>query len=143
MAYSGSYTIYKKSAAAQFSLMWPRRDDSGRIMKNGAVLVEVAQSIGEKKYDWKNKINFAFGMNDLNQFFGDPDNPGKFIHKTDAFTKILEFSPGEGRYEGTFMMRLSETTSDKASVSVSLSSGEFTVLSRLFVSAIPKIIGWE
>ena len=81
-------------------------------------------------------------MNDLSQFFNS-DNPGKFIHKTDVATKILEFTPGEGRYEGTFMLRISESGESKNSVSISLSAGEFIILSRLFAYAIPKMIAWD
>lgn len=142
MKYAGTYSIYKKSAAAQFTLLPVRRDENGRVRKNGAVLAEFSKAIGEKSYDWKSKITFAFGMNDLSQFFNS-DNPGKFIHKTDTATKILEFTPGEGRYEGTFMLRISESGETKNSVSISLSAGEFVILSRLFAYAIPKMIAWD
>lgn len=142
MKYAGTYSIYKKSAAAQFTLLPVRRDENGRVTKNGAVLAEFSKAIGEKTYDWKSKITFAFGMNDLCQFF-DSDNPGKFIHKTETSTKILEFTPGEGRYEGTFMLRISESGETKNSVSISLSAGEFVILSRLFAYAIPKMIAWD
>ena len=50
-----SFNIYKKSAAAQFTLLPPRSDENNRIQKTGAVLLEVAPSQGEKSYDWKNK----------------------------------------------------------------------------------------
>ena len=70
MSYSTSYNIYKKTAAAQFTLLPPRRDENGRISKTGAVLLEMAPSQGEKSYDWRgSKLTFAFGMNDIVQFF--------------------------------------------------------------------------
>lgn len=142
MNYPTSFNVYKKSAAAQFTLLPPRRDDNGRIQKTGAVLLEVAPSQGEKSYDWKNsKITFAFGINDLTQFFDDPNSSrwGSFYHDNDGTGKKLTFSPGEGKYAGTYMMSLS---SGDQRVSVALSAGEFQVLGRLFTSALPKILGW-
>lgn len=143
MSYPTSFNVYKKGAAAQFTLLPPRRDDNGRIQKTGAILLEVAPSQGEKSYDWKNgKITFAFGISDLSQFFDNPSSPkwGSFYHDNDGTGKKLTFSPGEGKYEGTYMMSL---TSGDQRVSVALSSGEFQVLGRLFTAALPKILGWD
>ena len=140
--FATSYNIYKKSAAAQFTLLPPRVDENGRISKTGAILLEMAPSLGEKSYDWKNqKLSFAFGINDLNLFFDDPSSSkwGSFFHQNDGVNKKLQITPGEGRYEGTFMMSLS---SGESRVSVSLSAGEFQVLGRLFTAALPRILGW-
>jgi hypothetical protein len=142
MSYPSSYNIYKKSAAAQLTLLPPRRDENGRIQKTGAILLEMAPSQGEKSYDWKNnKLTFAFGINDLSQFFNDPSTPkwGSFYHDNDGVGKKLTISPGEGRYEGTFMMSLS---SGENRISVSLTSGEFQVIGRLFTAALPSMLGW-
>jgi hypothetical protein len=137
-----SFNIYKKSAAAQFTLLPPRRDENNRIQKTGAILLEVAPSQGEKSYDWKNsKLSFAFGINDLTSFFDDPSSPkwGSFYHENDGVSKKLSITHGEGKYTGTFMMGLS---SGEKRVSISLSQGEFQVLGRLFTAAIPKMLGW-
>jgi hypothetical protein len=143
MSYPTSYNIYKKSAAAQFTLLPPRRDENGRVQKTGAILLEMAPSSGEKSYDWKNsKITFAFGINDLSQFFNDPNTPkwGSFYHDNDGVGKKLTITPGEGRYEGTFMMSLSSGDNRN---SISLTSGEFQVLGRLFTAALPSMLGWS
>ena len=137
-----SFNVYKKSAAAQFTLLPPRRDDNGRIQKTGAVLLEMSPSQGEKSYDWKNqKLTFAFGISDLVNFFDDPSSSrwGSFYHDNDGVGKKLTITPGEGKYQGTYMMGLS---SGDTRVSISLSAGEFQVLGRLFTAALPKILGW-
>ena len=143
MNYSTSFNVYKKTSAAQFTLLPPRRDDNGRISKSGAILLEMAPSVGDKSYDWKNKkLTFAFGMNDLTQFFDDPHSQkwGSFFHQNDGKNKKLQITHGQGRYEGTFMLSLS---SGEDRITISLSGGEFQVLSRLFSAALPKMLGWS
>ncbi len=143
MTYPSSFNIYKRSAAAQFTLLPPRRDENGRISKNGAVLLEMAPSLGEKSYDWRNqKVTFAFAINDLCLFFDDPnsDKWGSFFHVNDSTNKKLTISHGEGKYVGTYMMSLSV---GETRVNISLTGGEFNVLGRLFSAAIPSILGWD
>lgn len=146
--YPGTMPIYKKSGAAQFTLMEPKYDENGRVTKNGGILLEVAASKGDndKTYDWGTKISFAFGTSDLCQLFENPDSPSKLIHSSpNGSTKSLEFQPGTGKYAGTYMMNVGEksTSGDFRKVNVPLSSGEYTVLLRLFMSAAPLIIGWH
>ena len=143
MTYPSSFNIYKKSGAAQFTVLPPRRDENGRISKVGAILLEMAPSQGDKSYDWRNqKVTFAFGINDLCMFFDDPNKQGwgSFFHVNDSTNKKLVFTHGEGKYEGTFMMSLN--VGDNR-VTVSLTAGEFNVLGRLFSSALPIILGWS
>ena len=146
--YPGVFSIYKKLGAAQFTIIPPREGESGRIKKNGAVLLEVAAGSGNKSYSWTDKITFALGMNDLCNWFTNPDAPPKLIHQMpdSPVVKTLEVTPGDGKYAGTFMLKLGENnkSQDKNKyVSVPITGGEYTVLLRLFMSAAPKIIGWD
>jgi hypothetical protein len=146
--FPGTHAVYKKNAAAQFTIINPRIDENGRIEKNGAVLLEASASIGDKSYDWKNKISFAIGMNDISIWFNNQYKPNKLIHKTpnSSLMKSLEVVPGEGRYEGTFQLKLSEKNSKTdtfRSVFIPMSAGEYTVLLRLLMHAAPLLIGWD
>ena len=145
--YPSQFKIYKKIGAAQFGLIRPRQDDKGRIEKDGAILLEVAKSSGEKAYDWGNKISFAIGISDLTSIFENPDSPPSLIHTMPGSntTKKLEFQPGEGKYAGTYRMVLSEFSRDKSvnkTVMVPIASGEYTVLLRLFMQSVTKFLGW-
>lgn len=145
--YPSQFKVYKKIGAAQFGFIRPRVDDSGRIEKDGAILLEVAKSMGEKSYDWSNKISFAIGMSDLTSIFENPDAPASLIHSMPGSntTKKVEFQPGEGRYAGTYRLMVSEFSRDKSvnkSVMVPISAGEYTVLLRLFMHSAPNFIGW-
>lgn len=145
--YPSQFKIYKRVGAAQFGLIRPREDEKGRIEKDGAILLEVAKSNGEKSYDWSNKISFAIGMSDLTSIFENPDRPPSLIHTMPGsnVTKKLEFQPGEGKYSGTYRMMVSEFSKDKSvskAVMVPISSGEYTVLLRLFMQSATKFLGW-
>ena len=145
MTKPGQFNIYKKSACVQWKLMLPRTDANGNITKNGALLLEFANSLsGQDKYDWSNKLNFAFGVNDICLFFNNYENPGKFIHTQGSSTKILEFAPGSGQYEGTFMLSLAvKEDSGTKKITAPISAGEFFVLNRLLIDTLPKLIGWR
>lgn len=146
LKYAAPYKIYKKNAAAQFVTIKPRIDD-GKITKEGAILLEVAKSIGEKKFDWQNKISFAIGIQDLKQLFENVENPPRLIHQTpnSTLTKSLEFQPGQGRYEGTFMLKLAQKNSsnnESNMVAVPLSSGEKDMLFRMMDKYSLYMLGW-
>ena len=146
--YPGTFPIYKKLGAAQFTIIPPKEDDNQRIRKNGAILLEVAPGSGDRSYNWTDKISFAIGVSDLCNWFTNPDTPPKLIHQMpdSPIVKTLECTPGEGKYAGTYMMRLSEknkSSDSMKSVSVPISSGEYTILLRLFISSTQKLIGWE
>ena len=145
--FPGSFTVYKKLGAAQFTMMYPRHNDNGRIDKNGAILLEVAEGAGDKSYKWSEKISFAFGISDLCNIFDNPDTPPKLVHSSPAspLTKFLEFTPGEGKYAGTYMLKLSEKNNETntfRNVNVPITSGEYTLMLRLFMTAAPIMIGW-
>jgi hypothetical protein len=145
--YPSQFKVYKKIGAAQFGFIRPKQDAQGRIEKDGAILLEVAKSKGEKSYDWSNKISFAIGLSDLTNIFEDTNAHTTLIHTmpSSPITKKLEIQPGEGRYQGTFKLVISEFSKDKSvskTVMVPLSGGEYNVLLRLFVSAAPSMIGW-
>ena len=99
MKYPGTFTIYKKLGAAQFTLINPKvKQDSGRIDRDGAVLLEASKGAGDKKYLWSEKISFALGMSDLCSIFDNPDEPQRLVHSMPGSdtVKALEFKPGEG-----------------------------------------------
>jgi len=145
----GQFTIYKKLGAAQFTLINPTRsDETGRIERDGAILLDAASSAGDKHYSWSSKINFAFGVSDICRIFDNPDKPPRLVHSPPGSTiiKSLDLVPGSGKYVGTYMLNLQEKnkeTDQTKSVSVPISGGEYTVLLRLLMTATPLLIGWE
>lgn len=102
-----AYTVYKGRGAMSLKLIKPtwERISTGsgiRVSREGTVLLEFAQSKGERVYDWDNKGTFAMNAVECGDileaietstersFFHDPNRMGS---AQGAVTKTLKFSP--------------------------------------------------
>ena len=146
IVFAAPYKVYKTNSAAQFMVIKPRVEN-GKVTKEGAILVEVAKSDGPKKYDWKNKISFAIGIQDLKLLFSNLTQPPRLVHQTpnSPLMKSMEFQPGTGRYEGTFMMKLGQKNSqsnENLQINVPLSAGEKDLLFRMMDKYTLNMLGW-
>lgn len=143
---SGNYPIYKSAGAAQFSLMPPKFDNKGFLIREGAVLLEAAPGDGNKddpKWDWEKKIKFAIGLPDIAILLDQVKEQIRIVHDNKGVLKTLELKPGAGQWEGTFTMYLTEGPKDnRKEVRVPISNGEYQLLMRLLGSAAPLLIGW-
>ncbi len=142
---SGTHAIFKGTGAMKFKQIPPRRSEHGYVERNGAILLEMAPAVGKTpqglpQYDWKGqKISFSIGVQDITALVDKPTD--RLFHKySDTITKTLSFQPGEGKYEGTWRVYLNE---NKRSIMVPLTSGEYMILQRLFVTSIPMMIAWD
>lgn len=136
------------------------------VDREGAVLLEFAMSTGSKNeagndlYDWKNKINFAVGINDICAILGfytgwklglvpwDKRANVRLVHvppgKAEADCKTLTISNGVRTdtkdYTGTFQVELSVPTESKK-VMVPFSLGEMEVFCGLLSQASLDLTG--
>jgi len=148
---SGVLKIYKKSGAAQFSLIPVKRDEQkGYVTKEGAILVEAAPCNGTDANGninalWKEKIKFAISIADVAQLMDRTKEKVRLYHKFNGASKSLEFQQGQGNWAGTYMMQIQEGSGDSTKkVSVPLSNGEYELIMRLLIgAAAPKLIGWD
>lgn len=151
LKYSGVFPIYKKKAAAQFTIIKIKTDDSGKILKEGSILLEVAPAVPnkDKAYDWTQKISFAISRADIVNLFDNPRAPKRLMHvppSNSGTTKALEFVPGEGRYLGTYMMKIGENNKQQnvnKYYTVPLSAGEYYCMQSLMMGTLRYLIGWQ
>ena len=142
---AGQLNFYKSKGAAQFSCLPPRYNDRGFVEKDGAILLEVAPGVGKQKWDWDQKISFAFSVADIAKILGDFDGSLRIFHQHDRMPKTVEFVPGEGKYAGTWNMFVAQGSNKNGNhhrVMVPLDAGEFALLVRLLTAMAPKLIGW-
>lgn len=147
---SGSFDIFKGSAAAKVSLIPPTANAKDWMESSGAVLIEAAKVIGtdgqNKKYDWSkgNKISFALGIADICNLLENPET-NKLVHEYQDETKSLSFKESvDERYAGSWMMSLRVKSQDGTSrnLTVPMTGGEFAALGILIRAALPKMLAW-
>lgn len=144
------YNIYKgisgKQGAVQFSLLPAYKS---KKKDEGAVFIEAAPTIGPNEYNWRSKIIFALGINDIGkvlvtlqggagcEIYHDPDTG---TEKKNTRAKRLIIEPGS---PGTFKLALSQQLSEeKRYVQLYIDAGEAQILTALLTRAIERILGW-
>jgi hypothetical protein len=148
----GQFKVYKRIGAAQIKPIYPQfRVDEGKdaeyLVREGTLLIEAAPGVGEKEYNWEEKISFSLATADVAKLLSNLDAPPELVHSPpdSSVMKTLLFKPGEGKYAGTYMMNLRETntsTKKTRAVSVPFDAGEFALLTRILVDMVPKLLGW-
>src|SRR6056300_574654 len=146
IVFAAPYKVYKSNSAAQFMVIKPRVEN-GKVVKEGAILLEASKASGNKSYDWKNKISFAIGIQDLKLLFSDVMSPPRLVHQTpnSPLMKSLEFQPGTCKYEGTYMLKLGQknsSTNDTSLITVPLTGGEKDLLFRMMDKFTLNMLGW-
>jgi hypothetical protein len=145
---TGTFAVFKKSAAAKISLIPPTYNERGWIDREGSVMIEAAASTGKEDpngnviYNWGEKHSVSLGMNDLCLLF---DNFSKsLVHDYKGKLKTITFVPGSEKYPGTYMLNLTEKSQESGDrkVTIPISAGETQALTMLLRHALPRMIGW-
>ncbi len=68
----------------------------------------------------------------------------RIYHEHQSTPKVLQFVPGTGKYEGTYMLNLQSGKGDGVQrISVPLNDGEYALLMTMLVRvAAPILVGW-
>jgi hypothetical protein len=129
------------------------KEDQGWKVREGAIFIEVAPTVGQNKYDWDNKINFALSVTDMGKIalFLSTGNDTSIMHdpgaKTDkqgATKKYLNLTSPRGIVEAGAMLNLSQVTGDvKQQYTVPMSPDECLVIKQLILAAIPAALNWR
>ena len=147
---SKQFQIVKKAAALQISYIPVTTKDTEygkQVDKDGAVYLQFAKSTGTKNdgghntFDWKNKIVFAVGINDIYQLlsfyngiiYGWSDVTQRqtlnLIHvppgASEDNVKKLTIQSGVEKYLGTYMLTMRNEAGD--SINLSMTAGEMDI----------------
>jgi len=152
-----AYTVYKGRGAMSMKLIKPtwERISTGsgiRVSREGTVLLEFAQTKGDRVYDWETKGTFAMNAVECGDildaaetgtersFFHDPNKMG---FAEGAITKTLKFSPA--RDSGFFFSLYvnDKATGDTSRYDTAVSPAELRVIQQIIQFAIPRILGFD
>jgi hypothetical protein len=148
---NNDYKIYKKRAAAQFSLL--PMEGVPLNAKLGAIFITIAESNGDRQYDWDNKIVFSLNVHEVGELIrGLKGQEVSFIHdqnigdrnlmkKEVKYLRLAKADNGEVLYLS--LSEKSEKKGNKKPPSVAIDKKEAVVLSTLMEAAIPLMMGWK
>lgn len=128
-------------------------DKEGWKVREGAIFIEVAPTVGPNKYDWENKINFALSVTDIGKivlFLSTGESvsimhdPGAKTEKQGATRKYLNLSSPGGLLEKGCLLNLSQSTGEqKTQYMVPMTPDECLVIKQLLIAAIPATLNWN
>lgn len=147
--YDGSFSIFKGKSVARFTVIDPEVENDK--VKTGCVLLEVAPSVSERKYDWEKKQTFGLTpmecttlAKNARNFAGDGFGSIAFFHDPDASStkpvdkanvKKLSFTKSSKEGNETTFIGIKD-------ISVPLSPDEVYHLAIMLEKAAPFIMGW-
>lgn len=132
-------------------------DNSGKLLdgwaiREGAVFIEAAQTVGPNKYDWEKKIIFALSVTDIGKvlLFLSTGNDSTLMHDPGAksdrqgqIKKYLNLTSPKGILDGGALVSLSMTSGDETSkYTIPLSPDECIILKTLLTTAVSRSVNW-
>jgi hypothetical protein len=150
------FVIWKKKAAAQFSLLpgKPREVNSRAgtyfVTEKGRLFVTCSDSIDKNKYNWKEKVSIGLDEHEVGKLLHSlkTGQVVKFYHdkykgtdKEGEVIKILHIS--EPNANGVIFLNLSQKGTVQRKINgVSVDTIEARTLAILLECAIGRILGW-
>ncbi len=140
---SPDYTIYKPNsrgsgAAVRFGLN----------RQKAAIFVDGASQIGERQFDWENKITMKWGLPDIGNVLAvlqGRTTQAKLFHQTEKGSSTLEITLQDDPDRAPYLLSMSrQNSADKTlrKVVIPLSQGEAAVLEAALRVAVAALVGW-
>ena len=140
---SPDYTIYKPNsrgsgAAMRFGLNWQK----------AALFVDGASQIGERQFDWENKIIMKWGLSDIGSVLAvlqGRTTQAKLFHQSDKANSAFDLTLQDDPDRAPYLINMSrQNSADKAlkKVVIPLSHGEAAILEAALRLAVAPLVGW-
>ncbi|MES2997230.1 MAG: hypothetical protein V4733_10515 [Verrucomicrobiota bacterium] len=132
----------------------PNSRGSGGVVRfglnraKGAVFVDAAPQIGDKQFDWENKITMKWGLADLGPVIAGLANrqpQTKLFHQSEKANSAAELISRDDPERAPFLISISRQQTDDKSVkkiTIPLSHGEAAVLELALRAAVTRLLGW-
>lgn len=153
------YTIYKGKGAMSMKPIKPsfRTLNNGGISlaKEGAILLEFANTTGPRSYDWTNKQTFALSVAEMGSLLTlNPQDSTEFVHDPmkgkegeGTIYKKLKIAPvtdTRTNAQGlSFALSVTENRSQSGNVYVTVSKSEFAIMRTCITYMVPYMLGWQ
>jgi hypothetical protein len=142
MAKADGYRIYKGKSVAYFHLSPAYTNKKNNKEYAPSITLEVARAIGDKVYDWPNKIQVKLGINDLGLIFGSKNGEFKLTHQWENRTTVIQMTAGKEYGWGLGVSVGTEGSDVKNNIFVPISDGEYEIVMELFRQSVTTLTGW-
>ncbi len=137
------YTIYKPNSRGNGAAI-----RFGLNRQKAAIFVDGASQIGERQFDWENKMTMKWGLPDIGTVLAalqGRTTQAKLFHQTDKGSSALEITLQDDPDRAPYLLSMSrQNSADKAlrKVVIPLSQGEAAVLEAALRVAVAALVGW-
>ncbi len=153
MEHKKAYQIYKprkenKGGASTWSLPTKNKNKEEDKRRNESMFLEMSQQIGEKEFDWKNKLIMKLGISDIGSLISvleKRENETKLFHENSKGNSTLEFKKylDKNKQDRGWILTMGIKREDKLTrVSHSITRAEGAILLILLRQAVLQIYDW-
>jgi hypothetical protein len=149
-----SYVVYKGKGALSIKALPPtlKPGTNNIIAHEGGLLIEMANAISPKVFDWKKKITFLCGPGECGEilsayrlqkpfeFFHDPNMGGAQAGKVN---KKLKFAPDATKTNNFLSLQMTDKETGSQGVSIPISDGEMRVITSIIDYCLPRFLGFD
>ena len=150
--------FYRKSGVLRLELPRSTKNEDGKLIPPKFLMVDVASSIGPRKYDWESKITLGLNLLELGKIiqfaepylvrgiFPKPEEKLDLIHDpgmgTDTQGQVLKSFNISSTDDKWFTSLSAKTGEETKRVSVNMDSSEMRLVVEVCRAAIPKLLDW-
>ena len=137
------YTIYKPNSRGNGAAI-----RFGLNRQKAAIFVDGASQIGERQFDWENKITMKWGLQDIGTVLAalqGRTTQAKLFHQSEKANSAFELSLQDDPDRAPYLLSMSrQNSADKAlrKIVLPLSHGEAAVLEAALRVAVAALVGW-
>ncbi|KAH9618432.1 hypothetical protein KSS87_017973 [Heliosperma pusillum] len=150
------FMLYKGKAALSAAPVAPtfKKNDAGDqfLKRSGFILLSFSPSVGERKYDWERKQNFAMSPTEVGSLISlGPGGTCDFFHdpgmQTSTAGQVRKSLQVRANPDGNFYFITLSVVDNVKKINerfaVQVTPGEFSVIRTSFSFALPHIMGWD
>ncbi len=140
---SPDYTIYKPNSRGSGAAI-----RFGLNRQKAAIFVDGASQIGERQFDWENKITMKWGLQDIGTVLAvlqGRTSQAKLFHQSEKANSAFELTLQDDPDRAPYLLSMSrQQSADKTlrKVVIPLSQGEAAILEAALRLAVAPLVGW-
>ena len=139
---------------SDYAIYKPNSKGSGGVIRfeinraKGAVFVDAAKQVGDKQFDWEQKITMKWGLSDLGAVLATVQGrqpQAKLFHQSEKANSAFELAFRDDPQRAPYMMTMSrqdEAAKSVRKITIPVTHAEAAVLETALRTAVIRLLGW-